>query len=388
MFWKDWAGYHAVRSFGTCHEREYYAIRHAAGLFDVSPLFKYDVRGKDAKALLTRVMTRDISKLRPGRVTYCCWCDDAGKVMDDGTVSNLGDGHYRVTAAEPTFGWLHRNARGLDLEITDTTDEIGALAIQGPTARAILSEVVKDTPRPLEALKFFRLTKAAIAGQPVIVSRTGYTGDLGYEVWVARDQALPVWDAIVAAGSRHGLVAAGLDALDVTRVEAGFIMNGVDYNSANHCLIESRKSSPYELGLGWTVDLDRAPFNGQAALRNELAQGSAWATVGVELDWDEYEAHFAELGLPPNVCSSAWRESIPIYHARRGGRDPGRQIGYATSGAWSPILKKNLALATIEPRYQAPGTRVRIEITVEHQRRTVAATVRETPFFNPPRKRA
>jgi aminomethyltransferase len=379
MFWKEWAGRYAVRSFDTCHEREYFALRHAAGLIDVSPLYKYEVRGPDAAAFLARVTVRDIRKLRRGRVVYLCWCDDAGKVLDDGTVARLGDRRFRVTAAEPAYAWLRRHSRGFRVEVEDVTERVGALALQGPNAREVLLQV---SDAPLRELKFFGVTAASLDGVPVEVSRTGYTGDLGYEVWVDAEHALRVWDALVAAGRPYRLEPAGLDALDVTRVEAGFVMNGVDYFSANHCLIESRKSTPDEIGLGWTVRLERDSFIGQHALREERARGPVWALVGLEVDWDELETLFDELGLPPGVPSGAWRTAVPVYDAS------GTQVGQATSGAWSPILKRNLALASVHAGHAEPGTRLKIEATVEYRRHKVTATVCKTPFFDPERKRA
>lgn len=379
MFWKEWGGYYAVRSYDTCHEREYFAFRHAAGLIDVTPLFKYEVHGPDAARFLSRVMVRDITQLKLGRVTYLCWCDDAGKVVDDGTVSRLDDEYFRVTAAEPALSWLERFATGFRVKVEDSSRRLAALALQGPKSREILRRV---TDADLDRLKFFRVTRASLDGTPVHISRTGYTGDLGFEIWIESADALRVWDALIDAGRDYRMLPAGLDALDVTRVEAGFIMNGVDYFSAHHCLIESRKSSPYELGLGWTVNLERDPFAGQDALRQEIKRGPRWVTAGLELDWDEYEALFARLDLPPQVRSGAWRDAVPIYDQRA------RQVGYATSGAWSPTLKRNLSLATLEAAQGKPGTKLRMEVTAEYRRERVTATVVETPFFNPERKRA
>ncbi|MCH7813747.1 MAG: aminomethyl transferase family protein [Planctomycetes bacterium] len=266
-----------------------------------------------------------------------------------------------------------------DVEIEESTERIAALAIQGPCARDILARV---TDADLASLRFFRLTEADIDGFKAVITRTGYTGDLGYEVWVPNEHAVRLWDALIDAGEAFGLLPAGLDALDVARVEAGFIMNGVDYFSANHCLIESRRSTPYETGLGWTVNLDREPFIGQQALREEKSRGPRRKFVGLELDWDEYERLYAEHHLPPEVCSAAWRNAVPVY------TNAGRHVGQATSGAWSPALKKNLALATIAAAQAEPGTVLRMEVTVEYVRRTVAARVVKRPFFDPPRKRS
>ena len=379
MFWKEWAGYHAVRSFDVSHEREYFAFRNGAGVIDVSPLYKYEVKGPDAAALLSRVTVRDIRELKVGRVTYLCWCDDDGKVVDDGTVSRLDDQHYRLTAADPTLAWLHRFARHYRVTIEDSSARIAALAIQGPTSRDVLRAC---SDAPLHRLPFFGTTAAKLDGVDVRISRTGYTGDLGYEVWVDREHALKVWDAIMAAGRDYRCLPAALDAMDVTRIEAGFIMNGVDYFNATHCLVESRKSTPFELGLGWTVKLDREPFVGQAALQAEHARGSAWGLVGLRWDWDEYEALFAAKGLPPQVPAGAWRNGVPVYDRT------GKQVGQATSGAWSPMLKANLALASVRAPHFAPGTRLQVEVTVEFERHRVGAVVEKTPFYNPERKRS
>jgi aminomethyltransferase len=379
LFWKDWAGYHAVRSYDTTLDREYFCVRHAAGLIDVTPLFKYEVYGPDAGAFLSLVMVKEIRKLKVGRVTYLCWCDDEGKVADDGTVSRLDEDYFRVTAAEPALAWLMRHAARFRVTIEDSSERLAALSLQGPTSRDILKQV---SDAPLDKLKYFGVARAKLEGAPVWISRTGYTGDLGYEIWIERGDALRVYDAVMAAGRPWRIGPLGLDAMDVTRVEAGYIMNGVDYFSAHHCLIESRKSTPYEINLGRTVDLEREPFIGQAALKAEVAHGSKWKLAGLVYDWDEYEALFSRFGLPPQVPAGAWRTPIPIYDVK------GRQVGMATSGAWSPTLKQNLALAHVHPEYGAPGTRLRVEVTAEYQRRQVTATVTELPFFNPGRKRA
>ncbi len=378
MRWKDWAGYFAVCAYDTYAQREYFAFRNAAGMIDVTPLFKYEIHGPDAPAFLSRIMVKNIAKLKVGQVAYCCWCDDHGKLLDDGTVWRIEDSYFRATAAEPSLSWFLRNARGFDVTIEDSTGKIAALSIQGPTSRDILKQVADAD---LDGLRFFRLTKATIDGFDATITRTGYTGDLGYEIWVSNENAVPLWEALLDAGGAFGLEPAGLDALDVCRVEAGFIMNGVDYFSANHCPIESRKATPYEAGLGWTVNLDREPFIGQTALRAEKADGPARRFVGLEIDWDEVQELFARHGLPPEVCTSAWRSPVPVYTTS------GLQIGQATSGVWSPILKKNLALATLDAPHGRVGEELSIEVTVEYVRHKVKATVRKKPFFDPARKR-
>jgi aminomethyltransferase len=375
--WKDWAGYAAVCSFDTTHEREYHAFRQTAGLLDVSPLFKYEVKGRDAARLLSRMMVRDAGKLRAGRVAYSCWCDDAGKVIDDGTIARLDEQHFRVTAADPTLYWLAELARGLDVQVEDSSARLAALALQGPTSRAVLGAAAETD---LSALKFFGVTRSRVGGREVWVSRTGYTGDLGYEVWVERDGALAVWDALMAAGKPFGIEPAGLDALDVTRIEAGFILLGIDYYSAPKVVLEARKSTPFEIGLDWTVDLDRAPFVGRDALAAEKQRGAAWKLVGLEVSWEALEALYESYGLPPALPATARRDGLPVYSG-------GRQVGKVTSHTWSPLLKKYLALASVLSPHAAPGTVLDMEHTVEFERRRVPATVVKTPFFDPERKR-
>jgi len=377
--WKDWAGYHAVSRYETLHEPEYHAVRQSAGLLDVSPLYKFDVTGADATDFLSYVSARNVAKLKLGQVGYGCWCDEQGKVLDDGTITRWDEQRYRVTSADPSFAWLARHSRGFDVDIQDVSTDLAALALQGPRARAILQEVCSG--HELTELGFFRACHERISGVPVDITRTGYTGDLGYELWMPADKALVIWDALREAGAPHGMLPMGLDALDVCRIEAGFILIGVDYFSARRCTIESQKSTPYELGLGWTVQLKRAPFLGQEALRAEKATGSVWQLVGLSVDWDELEALYDSFDLPPQFPSHASREGVPLYA-------DGRQVGQATSNTWSPILKQKIALASVKTGNHELGTKLQIEMTVEYQRRRVTATVVETPFFNPERKRS
>ena len=376
--WRRWAGYIVASSYELTHEREYYAIRSAAALIDVTPLYKYVIRGPDAERLLNRVVTRDVTKCVVNQVMYTPWCDEAGKVIDDGTLSRLGEDMFRLTAAEPNLRWLWDNAVGLDVDIEDVTDSVAALALQGPNSREILK---RASDAGMDGLKFFRLTAARIDGVPVTISRTGYTGDMGYEIWLAAGQAERVWDALVSCGTPRGLTPAGIFALDVARIEAGLLLIDVDYVPAHRALIESRKSSPYELGLGWTVKLGKGDFVGRGALLAEQRRGPAWQLRGLEVDWDSLEKVYGVVGLPPQLPSVAWRTSVPVYSG-------GKQIGYATSGCWSPILKKYIALAHLRAEHARPGGVVAMEVTVEHQRKRAKARVVETPFFDPPRKRA
>jgi aminomethyltransferase len=376
--WRRWAGYVVASAYELSHDREYHAIRNAAALFDVSPLYKYLITGPDARRLLDRVVTRDVAKCKVGQVLYTPWCDAEGKQIDDGTISRLGEETYRLTAADPNLRWLHLNAAGLTVTIEDVSDRTAALSLQGPTSRAILEGAAE---RDLAKLRFFHLTDGTIRGIPVTISRTGYTGDLGYEIWVDAGRAVPLWDALIETGAPYGITPAGMLALDVARIEAGLLLIEVDYFSSRHALIESQKSSPLELGLGWTVALDKARFNGKAALAREQERGPAWQFTGLAVDWDSLERLYAEVGLPPRLPTVAWRTSVPVY-------SNDRQVGYATSGGWSPLLKQYLALAHLEAPVARPGARVRMEITVEHRRKQAAAHVTPLPFFNPERTRA
>ena len=377
--WRRWAGYVVASAYELSHDREYHAIRNAAALFDVSPLYKYLVTGRDAARLLDHVVTRNVGKAKVGQVLYTPWCDAEGKQIDDGTISVLEEHRFRMTAADPTLRWLHLNASGLDVSIEDVSERTAALSLQGPNSRAILQIA---TERDLGGLKYFRLTSAQIRGIPVTISRTGYTGDLGYEIWVDAAQAVPLWDALIETGAPYGVTPAGMLALDVARIEAGLLLIEVDYFSSRHALIEAQKSSPLELGLGWTVATDKERYNGRAALEAERRRGPAWQFTGLAVDWDSLEKLYAEVGLPPRVPTQAWRMSVPVY-------DPGgRQVGYATSGGWSPLLKQYMALAHLESPSAAPGTQLRMEITVEHRRKQATAHVTTLPFFNPERKRA
>ncbi len=384
--WRNWSGYASALSYEPGHEHEYYAVRSGAALFDISPLRKYEIAGPEAAALVDRIVTRRVADCAVGRVLYTPWCDEAGKIIDDGTVQRLAGDRFRITAADPCLRWFQDCALGMDASVRDVSSDLAALALQGPTSRRILERLV--TGADIAALPFFALAEGRIGAAPVTITRTGYTGDLGYELWVRPADALALWDAIVETGRGYGLAPAGLDALDVARIEAGLLLKEVDYVSSWTALIESRKSSPYEAGLGWAVQPRRGrEFVGGRALEEEAAKPSGWALAGIELDWPRIEERFAAVGLPPLVAGRASRDAAPIYAKGRSGRSAARQIGYLTSSTFSPILKKYIALATIRRAFARPGARIQAELTVEFVRQRVPATVVKTPFFDPPRKR-
>ena len=376
--YRDWSGYFAVSAYENHHEHEYNAIRNAAALIDISPLFKYHVAGPDATQLVDRIITRDVRRMNVGQVWYTPWCDEQGKVIDDGTVARLDEQRYRWTAADPSLRWFRQNAMGLDVEIEDTSERLAALAIQGPTSARVLRAAADAD---IDGLRYFRTIEGRIDGAQVDISRTGYTGDLGYEIWMPVERAVEVWDALMRAGAPHELKAAGMLALDVARVEAGLLLIDVDFHGSRKALIDEQRYSPFELGLGRLVSTDKAPFVGRPALIDEQQRGPSRMIVGLELDWTEVEALYERVALAPVAPAAASRTAVPV-------RQDGRQIGRATTTAWSPTLKRLLALATIEAPYFAEGMRVEVEVTVEAVRHFVGATVVKTPFFNPPRKTA
>ena len=376
--YREWSGYYTVSAYESHHEHEYNAIRNAAALIDVSPLFKYLLTGPDAARLVDRLITRDVSKMSVGQVFYTLWCDEHGKVIDDGTVSRLGEQTFRWTAADPSLRWFRQNAEGMNVQIEDISESVAALALQGPTSARLLRAVAKAD---IDRLKYFRVTSGTIAGVPVDISRTGYTGDLGYEIWIPAERALAVFDALMEGGRPFDIKPAGMLALDVARIEAGLLLIEVDFFSCRKAMIPSQMYTPYELGMDRLVNLDKGRFIGQRALRAEHARGPARQIVGLEIDWNEVEKLYDAAGLAPAVAATASRVATPVYRN-------GRQVGKATSTTWSPVLKRMIALATIDRPHHAEGTELQFEMTVEAVRHRVRARVVKMPFFNPPRKTA
>jgi aminomethyltransferase len=376
LSFRDWSGYFAASSYETHHEHEYSAIRNASALIDVSPLFKYLVTGRDAARFVDRIITRDVSRLAVGQVFYTPWCDEHGKVIDDGTVSRLAEQTFRWTAADPSLRWFRQNAAGLDVAIDDISEKTAALALQGPLSAAVLRAAAEAD---IESLKYFRVTAGTIGGVRVDISRTGYTGDLGYEIWIPAEEAVTVWDALMDAGRPFAIKPAGMLALDVARIEAGLLLIDVDFFSSRKALLPSHAYTPFEMGLGRLVSLEKNRFIGQRALRLHNQRKPGRRIVGVEVDWTEVERIYDRLGLPASVGATASRVAVPMYRS-------GRQIGKATSTTWSPMLKRMIALATIEQPHYAVGTELRMEVSVDGVRHQVAARVVDTPFFNPRRK--
>jgi glycine cleavage system T protein (aminomethyltransferase) len=376
--YREWSGYYTVGVYEMHHEHEYNAIRNSAALIDISPLFKYRVTGRDATKFVNRVISRDINKVSVDQVIYCCWCDPDGKVIDDGTITRLGENDYRWTAADPSLRWFQQNALGLNVKIDDISEQTAALALQGPTSGQLLHAAADAN---VANLKYFRVTHGKIAGVPVDISRTGYTGDLGFEIWMPWKDAVRVWDRLMSEGEIFDVHAAGMVALDIARIEAGLILIEVDYTSSKKAMIESQRYSPAEIGLGKLVDLKKETFVGREALASEEKDGAARSLVGLEINWNEVEALYDKMGLAPQVPSMASRVAVPVYRA-------GKHVGKATSTTWSPTLKKMIALASVEREYGAAGSTLNMEMTVESVRHTVSAKIVPLPFFNPPRKTA
>jgi aminomethyltransferase len=379
MQWREWAGYFASSAYADFHDIEYNAIREAAAVIDVSPLYKYRVSGPDALKLADRVITRDATRLKVGQVFYTAWCDEHGKVIDDGTVHRVSETELRWTAADPQYRWLTMNAAGLDVVVEDVSEALGALALQGPYSRAVLEAATGES---FADLGYFRRRASSIGGVEIDVSRTGYTGDLGYELWVPAEAAPDVWDAIFAAGQAYAIRPAGMHALDVARLEAGMVMLEVDYTSARHAMNPEQNYSPYEIGLGKLVSFDKGDYVGRRALAGEVAAGGPGRRlVGLQLDWYDIEGLYDAQGLPPGISPYVDRSPVPVFAG-------GRQVGKATSHGWSPILKQALALAFVTPKQERPGSRLEMEWTVEGRRGRVGATVVELPFLDLDRKRA
>ena len=378
LSYREWSGYYTPSVYEMHHEHEYNAIRNAAAAIDISPLYKYLITGKDATKFVNRVNTRDVNKVKPGQVIYACWCDEQGKVIDDGTVTRLTESSYRWTAADASLRWFHQNAIGMDVQIEDISEKTAALALQGPTSASLLKAVAEAD---IANLKYFRFTSGKIAGVPVDISRTGYTGDLGYELWIPWNDAVKVWDALMAKGKAFDLHPAGMLALDIARVEAGLLLIEVDYSSSKKALIESQKYSPYELGFGKMVHLEKENFIGRSALARDQRDGVPRQFVGLEVSWPDVEKLFDDAGLAPQTPATASRVPVPLFYG-------GKQVGKATTTSWSPLLKKMLALGSVKTECAQIGTKLQLELTVEAVRHTVTATVVKMPFYNPARKTA
>jgi aminomethyltransferase len=377
--WREWAGYFSAISYQHSHEIEYYAIRNSAGLLDVSPLFKYEIAGPEAAHLVDRIITRNAVKCAVGQVMYSPWCNEDGKVIDDGTVARLGERKFRITAASPNLRWFQDCGLGLKADVSDVSAELAALALQGPNSREILKSLTQDNG--LDKLAYYHLLETQLGDVPLTITRTGFTGDLGFELWIDAEHAEVLWDALMDKGRAYGMIPVGLAALDMARVEAGLLLLDVDYTSSKEALIPSQESSPFELGLGWAVDLKEPRFIGQQALMREKIEGIPRKFVGLEVAWAALDDLFGNVDLPPQVAGRASRIPIPIYAGNK-------HVGQATSLLFSPILKKYIALATVESDFVNSRRPLEMEITVEYERKRAQASLSKLPFYSPAHKRS
>ncbi|AZO45722.1 aminomethyl transferase family protein [Mesorhizobium sp. M7D.F.Ca.US.005.01.1.1] len=327
--WYNWAGYRAPHSLWD-EELEYFAIRSQAALFDISPMTKYRIEGPDAEALLNRVTLRDVTKLRPGRVHYTAWCDDEGFVLDDGTLFRLSPTRFRLCSQERHLPWLLDSAVGFDVIVEEETEAVAGLALQGPTSFAVLRDAGFAG---VERLKIFDLADFPHDGGPqgntqVTISRTGFTGDLGYELFVSADKALSLWDRLMTSGDLRGIRAIGYTALNRARLEAGLIVANADFTTAEHAIRADRLRMPDEIGLGFMIDLEKGHFNGRRAILEARAKRKLrYVLVGLEIEGN----------IPA--------EHAIVYHKKA------HEVGLVSAAMWSPMAKRNIAIASLARPY-------------------------------------
>lgn len=361
--WYAWKGYKAPARLGEV-EFEYFSIRNTASLFDITPMTKYRIRGSDGLRFLNRLVTRDLSSLAVGRVAYCLWCNDAGQLIDDGAVFRLGEDDFRLCSQERHLDWLLNSAFGFDVTVTEETDDVAALSMQGPTSCAILRQL---EVAGIDDLKPFQHRPFQLRGVSLLISRTGFTGDLGYELWMSPGDAEAVWDALMDAGRHLGIMPIGSAALDIARMEAGFIQANVDFVPADQSVRPGRSRSPFELGLGGMVDFRKSNFTGRRALLTELSNGSRFRLARLDIE-----------GSTPATDSF-------VYAGRR------KVVGNVTSAVWSPIAKANIALASIEMPFGLPGDDLSVEIyykrELKWERKMARCKVVEAAFYDPPHRR-
>jgi aminomethyltransferase len=379
-----WQGRLSALRYTDAPKHEYFAVRNSVGVFDTSPLFKYRIHGPDAERLLAGLLARDIRSCRPGQAHYTLWCDDRGFVMEDGVVFRHSESDFLLTAARPNLGWFADHAGRLRVSIEDVSDDFGILAVQGPRSRAVLSSLMPEA----ESLPFFGHTQTKAGSAPVTLSRTGYTGDLGFEVTVESEHALDALDAILEAGQGHGLRPFGEQALMMLRIEAGLPLVDVEWTNSRLAFTDDQRVTPKELGMGWMlrgVKEEGRPFVGRNAIRRELSDGSSrWASVGIVVDWEHWAGLHRAAGLvPPKDEHPLSYESV-LYDAAAGGQ----QVGYVTSFFYSPVLQRHVGLARVRPDAAAPGTEVHLELALLHHNTTVTARTAKLPLFNPARKTA
>jgi aminomethyltransferase len=378
--WEHWAGYLSAKQYHPSEKLEYFAVRTTAGVYDTSPLFKYRIHGKDAERFLSGVLARDIGTCSPGQAQYTIWCDDDGYVVEDGMIFRSSDAEFMLTAAEPNHAYFEDLIGHAAVEVEDVSEQIASFAFQGPRSKTILSSVAD-----INGLRPFDLTQTRIGGSPVTVSRTGFTGDLGYEVWVPVDDALEVWDTVFEASEGHGVLPIGETALVMTRIEAGLLLIEADFSSSRYAWTDGGRSTPLELGLGWMfryINKDDRPFIGRQAILRELADGPRWNLVGLELDWRAWDETYRRAGYVPPKDHTPLAEETVLWD-----KDENR-VGFATSFMYSPMLQRHIAIAQVVPGLSAVGSKVEYEVTIDHELKYIPAAVRTMPFYAPAHKTA
>ncbi|MBK5268620.1 MAG: aminomethyltransferase family protein [Acidimicrobiia bacterium] len=379
--WSHWAGYLAADRYQLSEKFEYFAIRNSVGMFDTSPLYKYRIQGGDAETFLAGLLTRNIRKCRPGNAQYTIWCDDNGFIIEDGVIIRQSETEFLLSTAEPNLAYFEDRIGRLQVTIDDISDDMAALAVQGPRSKTILTELIPE----VAGLGYFQATEAKIGEAPVVISRTGFTGDLGYEIWVENDYGLAVWDAVARAGEGYGILPFGTTALLMARIEAGLALIDVDFSSSRYAWTDADRTTPMELGLGWMVrDIDDGDrqFIGRRAILREMVAGSRWNLIGLLIDWRDWFDVYDRNGLvPPKDHLPHESESI-LYDATD------QPVGYATSLMYSPMVQRHIAIARVQPELAVPGNQVNMEVTINHTWQQVKAQTTRMPFYNPPHKTA
>ena len=386
--WKNWSGYLVAPRYQYSIATEYYSIRNAVSLLDTSPLFKYRFTGSNASVLLEKLLARDVRKCRVGQAQYTAWCNQNGFLIQDGVILHTDENEFWLTAAEPSLRYFRKTARELGLDevvIEDVSSDYGILALQGPHAFNVLKQLSSE----VHSLKYFEVAKTQIAEAPVVFSRTGFTGDLGFEIWIPAADATKVWDSLVDAGKGYNLTPIGTTALKMARVEAGLLLMDVDFHSAKHAWVDAQRETPCELGWSWMfrgMDDDDRDFIGRTALEAELRdKTNRWTTVGLEVDWHDYERVHLEAGIPARKADVYLESTMSIY---RKGQKEWDYAGYASSFLFSSLLKRPIAIAKLPLDLAKPGTEVDLEIPLIRQPANVLARVVKMPFYSPKRKTA
>lgn len=377
--WDHWAGYLSAKQYHLSEKLEYFAVRTAAGVYDTSPLYKYRIHGRDAESFLAGVLARDVRTCRPGQAQYTIWCDDDGYVIEDGMLFRISETEFMLTAAEPNAAYFQGLMGGASVEVDDISEDVASLAVQGPRSKTILSTIAPDIAElcPLD------VAETKFDGSPITVSRTGFTGDLGYELWVEAEDALDVWDSLFEAGQDHGLMPFGETALVMTRLEAGLLLIGADFGSSRYAWTDGASSTPGELGLQWMfrdMAKDQRPFIGRAAIRRDLDGAVRRRLVGLTIDWTQWDDHYTQAGHVPPKDHRPMTEEIPLFD-----NDQNR-AGFATSFMYSPMAQRHIAIAQVLPEFSALGSEVDFEVTIDHELHYIKAVVTKLPFYNPPHK--